>query len=120
MSRENPQFDHEKLDVYWVAIEFVAWVSKMTDGLDGKARFARDQVLRSSQSIPQNVAEGNAKRPSPDRRRFFEIARGSATESAATLDVLVALEARSAEAVKDGKALARRIVEMLVKLAPPA
>jgi len=119
MSRDDPQFDHERLDVYWVSIELVAWVAGFADGLDGQARFARDQLLRSSQSIPQNIAEGNGKRQSPERRRYFAIARGSATESAATMDVLVAIGSRSTQQAEEGKRLCRRIVEMLVRLAPP-
>lgn len=27
------QFDHEKLDVYKVSLEFVAWVSRLVSGL---------------------------------------------------------------------------------------
>jgi four helix bundle protein len=119
MSREDPQFDHERLDVYWISIEFVAWVAQFVDGLDGSAKFARDQLLRSSQSIPQNIAEGNAKRQGADRRRYFAIARGSATESAASLDVLAAINAREVAQAEEGKRLCRRIVKMLVKLAPP-
>lgn len=119
MSRQTPQFDHERLDVYWVSIDFVAWVSGVVDGFGGLARNARDQLIRSSQSIPLNIAEGNAKRPGPDRRRYFETARGSATEAAATLDVLVASGARPPSVAEQGKALAKRIVEMLTKLAPP-
>ncbi len=52
-----------------------------------------DQLLRSSQSIALNIAEGNGKRSPADRWRFFEIARNSAMESAATLDVLVVVGA---------------------------
>ena len=37
-----------------------------------------------------NIAEGNGKYAAPDRCRFFDIARGSALECAACLDVLVA------------------------------
>ena len=48
----------------------------------------RDQWLRASQSIALNIAEGNAKAGQPDRRRYFEIARGSAVECAAIQDVL--------------------------------
>ena len=70
-------FDHEKLDVYRVSLEFVAWVVRVVK-LKGDRRFARDELIRASQSIPRNMAEGNGKRSQPDRNRFLEIARGSA------------------------------------------
>ena len=120
MSRVDPQLNHERLDVYWVSIDFVAWLHALVHELTGPARHARDQALRASQSVPLNIAEGNSKRDSPERRRFFEIARGSMAESAATLDVLVAIQAVESEAVAEGKALAKRVIEMLVKLAPPS
>ncbi|HCS89697.1 MAG TPA: hypothetical protein DIW77_06430, partial [Chromatiaceae bacterium] len=43
---------------------------------------------RASQAIALNSAEGNGKATSEDRRRSFEIARGSALECAAIEDVL--------------------------------
>ena len=116
MNNSAPRFDHEKLDVYHVAIKFVAWVAELAASLDPSAKFPRDQLLRSSQSIPQNIAEGNGKRTGPERRRYFEIARGSATESAATLDILVAIGACETSRADEGKQLAKRLVQMLVKL----
>ncbi|MBI1367956.1 MAG: four helix bundle protein [Planctomycetes bacterium] len=113
------QFDHEKLDVYRLSIEFVGWVIRLVADMDGFARQARDQLLRSSQSIPLNIAEGNGKRAGKDRCRSFEIARGSAMESAATLDVIAAIGAASSESIEQGKAMQLRIVSMLTKLAPP-
>lgn len=79
---------HEKLDVYQLAINYVAWVFSCSENLTGIHRHARDQWLRASQSIPLNIAEGNAKATPADRRKFFEIARGSALECAAIQDVL--------------------------------
>ena len=52
---------HEKLDVYRLAIDYVAWVYQTAGGLNGIHRPARDQWLRASQSIPLNIAEGNGK-----------------------------------------------------------
>ncbi|QQO52123.1 MAG: four helix bundle protein [Thiohalocapsa sp. PB-PSB1] len=43
---------------------------------------------RASQAIALNIAAGNGKATSGDRRRSFEIARGSALECAAIQDVL--------------------------------
>ena len=80
---------HEKLDVYRLSIGYVAWVYEKADGLTGNHRSARYQWLRASQSIPLNIAEGNGKTAEADRRRYFEIARGSALECGAIQDVLV-------------------------------
>ena len=109
-------FDHEKLDAYRVSITFVAWAYRLCKGFKGIDRHARDQLLRSSQSIPLNIAEGNGKPPSADRKRFFRIALGSALECAATIDVLMACEAIDAETGNDGKRLLVRIVSMLVRM----
>ena len=91
----DPIFDHDKLDVYRVAIEYVADSFRVAKGLAGLHRHARDQWLRAAQSIPLNIAEGNGKRSTKDRARFFDIARGSALECAAIQDVLVVSRDRS-------------------------
>ena len=110
-------FHHEKLDVYRVSIEFVAWAGELLDGPLTKCRLsAVGQLDRASTSIPLNIAEGNGKRSTRDRCRYFDTSRGSALESAAALDVLVARRILAPAVVKAGKALLLRIVEMLTKL----
>jgi len=108
-------FDHEKLDVYREAISFCAWVGKFLPVVSAKAA-AKDQLDRASTSIPLNIAEGNGKFSPNDRARFFEIARGSALECAAALDVLVARELATPEQITSAKESLVRIVEMLVGL----
>jgi len=49
--------------------------------------FLRDQLLRASSSICLNLAEGSAKRTSPDQRRFYGIAYGSFKECQAILAI---------------------------------
>jgi four helix bundle protein len=110
-------FDHERLDVYRVAIEFVVWADDLLDGLPtGKRGSAVKQLERAMTSIPLNVAEGNGKRSRKDRSRYLDIARGSALESAACLDVLVARSVLRPSDVSKGKNLLHRIVGMLSKL----
>ena len=65
--------DHEKLDVYQVSLEFAVWSYELCKTLKSNDRHARDQLLRASQSIPLNIAEGNGKLPSPDRRRYLQM-----------------------------------------------
>ena len=110
------QFGHEKLDVYRAALAYVNFVYQLAEGLKGHNRHARDQLLRASQSIPLNIAEGNGRRGSADRRRFFAIARGSALECAATQDVLQIGGALSPNENEKGKQLLVRNVSMLSKL----
>jgi four helix bundle protein len=108
-------FDHEKLDVYREAINFCGWVSEFLASISAKAA-AKDQLDRASTSIPLNIAEGNGKFSAKDRARFFEMARGSALECAACLDVLVARKLTKEETVAAQKKCLVRIIEMLVGL----
>jgi four helix bundle protein len=108
-------FGHEQLDVYRTAIEYVGWVYRLSRSLGGH-RNARDQLLRASQSIPLNIAEGNGKGTEGDRRRYFEIARGSALECCAIQDVLQVCGALSATENIERKQALDRIVAMLTQL----
>jgi four helix bundle protein len=113
------QFDHEKLDVYRLELEFISWVTVLLDELTGSGKRLGeilDQLDRASLSALLNTAEGNGKRQRRVRAKFFDDARGSATECAACLDGLVAKRACGVERVTDGKALLLRIVSMLSKL----
>ncbi len=107
---------HEQLDVYRLSIGYVAWVYEKVDSLKGVHRSARDQWLRASQSIRLNIAEGNGKTTEADRRRYFEIARGSALECAAIQDVLVVGKALNGEESQERKVKLDRIAVMLSRL----
>jgi four helix bundle protein len=109
----NTSFDHEKLNVYQEAIKFVAWADELLETLP-KNLAVHSQLDRAATSIPLNIAEGNGKYTAADRCRFFDIARGSALECAACLDVLVAK--RRLVPVESGKGILVPIVSMLVGL----
>ncbi len=111
-------FDHEKLDAYRLAIAFSAWVNPILDEVQPRGR--RPNVLKhldeSATSVALNIAEGNGKRSLPDRIRYLEIARGSALECAACLDVLVARSRLATDVAGQGKATLVRIVSTITKL----
>ena len=106
-------FDHERLDVYQESIAFCGWVGDFLNEITAKAA-AKDQVDRASTSLPLNIAEGNGKLSTTDRARFLEIARGSALECAACLDVLAVRKFVSAERIIPAKEQLVRIVNMLM------
>lgn len=117
MFHTEPQFDHEKLEVYRTAIDFVAWSESLFEGPLAVCRSSAISHLdRASTSVPLNIAEGNGKRSLKDRCRYLDISRGSALECAACLDVFIARKVLAAADVEEGKALLKRIVEMLFKL----
>ena len=113
---KEPVFDHERLDVYRLSIEYVAFSYDLAKTLAGTNRHARDQWLRAAQSIPLNIAEGNGKQSLKDKSRFFEIARGSALECASIHDVLRVCDAIAADANQLGKSKLKRILSMLTRL----
>ncbi len=108
-------FDHEKLEVYQESLLFCGWAGELLGAISAKAA-AKDQLDRASTSVPLNVAEGNGKFSPRDRARFFEIARGSALECAACLDVLVVRKLVSSDRVEAGKERLVHIVRMLMGL----
>ena len=72
----RPTFDHERLDVYRLSIQYVAFSFAFSYGIAKTLarlnRPARDQWLRAAQSIPLNMAEGNGEQSLKDQNRFFE------------------------------------------------
>jgi four helix bundle protein len=111
----RPYFDHEKLTVYQSAIRFVTWSTDLLAEISAKAA-AKDQLDRASTSVPLNIAEGNGKFAIRDRSRFLDIARGSALECAACLDVLLAKRLVDEHKIRPGKEQLLEIVSMLVGL----
>ena len=108
-------FDHEKLRAYQEAVRFAAFADAIIEGLPSKLA-ARDQLDRAATSIVLNIAEGNGKRSHLDRCRFLDIARGSALECAACLDVLVVKNQLTDERAAEGKQILIGVVSMLVGL----
>ena len=120
MSASAARFDHEKLDVYRVELELVAWLGplleEVREGSTASVREVIHQLDRASISMILNTAEGNGRRGSQQRCRFFDDARGSATECAACLDVLVATGLCRDDRVSEGQAMLLRVVGMLTRL----
>lgn len=75
-------------------------------------RSDRDQVMRASASVALNIAEGAGRRLRGEKRQFYGIARGSACEVSAILDMLLVSEVVDLEEHDR----AHRILVQIVKL----
>jgi len=110
----EPRFDAERLDCYRVALEFQTLAARLLPRR-GQAAL-RDQLERASVSIVLNIAEAAGRFSPPDKARFFGIARGSATEGAAIVDILVARGLAGDAPCRHARGLLLRLVQMLTKL----
>jgi len=108
-------FNFNRLDVYGCSIGFFKLSIPLTERAPVGYHALNDQLRRAAVSIPLNIAEGSGKYDK-DERRYFSIARGSALECAAIMDVFEALGAISQSEAAHAKALLERIVSMLTKL----
>ena len=75
-----------------------------------------DQLRRAASSIPLNIAEAAGRTGSADAARHYAIARGSAMECAAVLDVGRLLGIVDEARFTKGSELLTRVVEMLTRL----
>ncbi|HVS31807.1 MAG TPA: four helix bundle protein [Thermoanaerobaculia bacterium] len=109
-------FDHEKLDVYHAAIDFIARANTIIEQLPRGRGYLTDQLQRASLSIVLNIAEGAGKYSAADKGVFYVRAKASAMESAAVLDVCAKLQLTPIAVIAENKSLLSRIVQMLTKL----
>ena len=109
----------QKLDVYPRSIELLAFARRLLQRIPRGHGDLVEQLRRASQSIPQNIAEGAGKTTRPDKAKHYTIARGSAMECAAHLDVMRVEELIDVEHYGRGVELLERVVAMLTKMIDP-
>ncbi len=110
-------FDHERLDVDRLSLDYVARSFEEVQPLERLHRHARDQSFRTDQLIPLNIAEGNGKRSLKGRDRFPDIARRSVLGCAAIQDVLVKTKGIKVQDDAEMKVMLQRIVAILTRMA---
>ena len=109
------QFDHERMVVYQRSLQFIRMASAIRPSLSARGSLA-DQLDRASVSIAVNIAEGAGEFAKREKARFYRIARRSATECAAILDVAIEIGAADPSQTQPAKQHLREIVAMLIAL----
>ena len=111
------KLNHQSLDIYSVSKVFVLECYKLTKQLPQDEKFGMiSQIRRAALSVHLNIAEGASRKSETERKRYYEIARGSIIEIDAALDIANDLEyLENYEMKKLGEAMLR-CFQMLSKL----
>ena len=87
------QLNHQKLDVYTFSKQFVLECYKLTKIFPSEEKFSMcSQIRRAALSVHLNIAEGASRKSDIERKRYFEISRGSVVEIDAALDIAYELK----------------------------
>jgi four helix bundle protein len=83
---------HTKLSIFSISKAFVLECYRQTKSFPSEERYAlTQQIRRAALSVHLNIAEGCTRKSEVERKRFYEIARGSIIEIDAALDIAVGL-----------------------------
>jgi len=109
---------HTKLDIFQVSKNFVLNCYKETRGFPSEEKFGiTQQIRRAALSVHLNIAEGCCSRKSlVERKRYYEIARGSIIEIDAASDIAVELGYTSKEKLMEVEQLMIRSFQMISKM----
>ena len=86
------QLKHKSLDVYGAVRELATELYKVSLMLPSEERFNLvQQIRRTALPVKLNLAEGCSRRSETERKRYFEVSRGSVIEIDAALETAVDL-----------------------------
>ena len=82
------KLNHQRLDIYGISRQFVSECYKLTMKLPVEEKFGMiTQIRRAALSVHLNIAEGASRKSETERKRYYEISRGSVIEIDAVLDI---------------------------------
>ncbi len=114
--RPQRRYNHERLEAYRMTLAFIEWRSGILKRFPS-THYLVDQLDRACLSIANSIGEGSGEKPGAERCRFYRMARRSATECSAILDVIAARRLEPNERMAEGKELIGRVIAMLTVLA---
>ena len=80
--------NHQKLDVYILSKALVLEAYKFNKEFPSEEKFGMiSQIRRAALSVHLNIAEAASRKSEMERKRYYEISRGSLIEIDAALDI---------------------------------
>lgn len=111
------QLKHTQLDIFNVSREFVLTSYQVVREFPPEERYAMTaQIRRATLSVHLNIAEGCSRKSPAERKRFYEIARGSLIEVDTALEIAVMLRYTTKEKLAVLGLLIVRIFQLISKM----
>ncbi len=108
--------DHHKRDVYRRALVLLEKCDRVVGELPPGRSHVRDQIDRAAGSVVANIAEGAAEFAPKEKARFYRMARRSAIEVAAWLDIIRVRSEAPEPLLRSAIEQVEDVVPMIVKL----
>lgn len=112
--------NHQALDLFITSRIFVKECYNLTRYLPTDERFGlSSQIRRAATSVHLNIAEGVSRKSAIERRRYYEMARGSVIEIDTALDILNDLNylnELSLDVLKDSMIRSFKMLSALIKI----
>ncbi len=108
------QLAHTKLDIFHASKSLALECYGITRLFPQEEKFAMvQQIRRAALSVHLNIAEGCSRKSAAERKRFYEIARGSLIEIDTAIDIAIELKYCS---IEDLKTLGEKIISAFKQL----
>jgi four helix bundle protein len=108
---------HKKMVVWQKSIELLKEVYRVTDKLPSEEKFGLiSQLRRAAVSVVSNISEGEARKTSKEKRRFYEMSCASLVEIDAQIEISLELEFIKNKDVQQLSGLLNECFAMLSKL----
>ncbi len=92
------QLAHTKKDVFLESKKFTLECYRITKDFPSDEKFAMVlQIRRAALFVHLNIAEGCSRKSETERKRFYEISRGSLIEVDTALDIALELQYKTTE-----------------------
>ncbi len=108
---------HKSMEIYAIGKDLVSAIYELTEKYPKEEKYGLvSQLRRAVISICSNLAEGSSRFSKAERKRFYEIARGSVVEIDTQLDISVLLGYTTKEALVGIEPKLESVFKMLSKM----
>ncbi len=108
--------NHQKLKCYVVLLGVARKLPALIEQLPKGTYYLEDQLNRAFSSAILNLSEGNGRRSTKERNRFFDISLASIAETASALDIICAYGYITATLIDEIKDELRVSYAMIMRL----